>query len=240
MEPASTSPQPPLTAPEAIARRRATWHFDPSRPLPDDVLKTLLHLATLAPSGYNLQPWRFLVVRAMANRQKLRACAYNQRKVIQAPVVVIVLGSMSPERSHLTTVVEMMRSRGLLTPEVAAEMTARASRAMARVPDRALWATRSAMLAAATLMIAAESLGVASAPMEGFDAAKLKEAFGVPDDHTVCCLVALGFAAEGQPFPGRLGLDEVCYEEHFGQPWALGECPTDRDGTPLSLRRTPG
>jgi hypothetical protein len=51
----------------------------------------------------------------------------------------------------------------------------------------------------------------------------VKEAFGVPDDHTVCCLIALGFAAEAKPFPGRFGLADVCYEDHFGQPWTLGE-----------------
>jgi putative NAD(P)H nitroreductase len=81
------------------------------------------------------------------------------------------------------------------------------------------------MLAAAALMIAAESLGVNSAPMEGFDPALVQEAFGVPDDHTDCCLIALGFAAESKPFPGRFGLEHVCSQEHFGQPWTLGEPP---------------
>ena len=100
-----------------------------------------------------------------------------------------------------------------------------AARAVENVANVEVWATRSTMLAAATLMIAAESLGVASAPMEGFEAGKVKAAFGVPDDHVVCCLVALGFAAPGpsKPFPGRFGLDEVCYLEHFGQPWTLGD-----------------
>ena len=79
------------------------------------------------------------------------------------------------------------------------------------------------MQMAATLMIAAESLGVGSAPLERFDPEKVRAAFGVPDDHTICCLVALGYAAEAKPFPGRLGLEEVCFEEHFGQPWTLGE-----------------
>jgi nitroreductase len=232
----SQDPVQPLTAPEAIARRRATRRFDPSRPLDDGLLKRVLHLATLAPSGFNLQPWRFVVVRNAANRQKLQACAFNQPKVSEAPVVVIVLGYHHPERSHLGAMVDRMRALGAITPEAASELRSRAAAAMGRLPeaDRPLWATRSAMLAAAMLLIAAESLGVASAPMEGFDPAKVKAAFGVPDDHTVCCLVALGHAAETKPFPGRFGLEDVCYEEHFGQPWTLGE-----PGGPGPLDRPP-
>ena len=135
---------------------------------------------------------------------------------------MIVLGYHHPHRSHLDAMLATQSEAGTLTPEQAAEIRGRALAAMERVPDPALWATRSSMLAAATLMLAAESLGVASAPMEGFDSQAVKAAFGVPDDHTVCCLIALGYAAEPKPFPGRFGLDEVCYEEHFGQPWTLG------------------
>jgi nitroreductase len=214
---------PPLSAPEAIARRRATRRFDRDRPVPDAVLKQILHLATLAPSGYNLQPWRFIIVREERNRRKLKACAFNQLKVAEAPVVVIVLGYHHPHRSHHEAMLDRQVASGVITPEGAAGQRVRVPQAMERVPDPVVWATRSTMLAAATLMIAAESLGVSSAPMEGFEPDKVKEAFGVPDDHTVCCLIALGFAAEEKPFPGRFGLDDVCYLEHFGQPWTLGE-----------------
>lgn len=214
---------PPISAPDAISRRRATRSFDPARPLDEGLLKRALRLATLAPSSYNLQPWRFLVVRSLANRQRLRAAAYNQPKITEAPVVVIVLGYHHPHRSHLDPMLETMTALGATTPEGAAEFRGRASAGIEKVADRPLWATRSTMLAAATLMIAAESLGIASAPMEGFDPDKVREAFGVPDDHTICCLIALGHAATAKPFPGRFGLDEVCYEEHFGQPWTLGD-----------------
>src|SRR4051794_4259142 len=90
-------PAAALTAPEAIERRRATRHFDPTRPLSDELLSRILRLATLAPSGYNLQPWRFLVVRSAANRERLRQCAYGQPKIGEAPVVVIVLGYHTPQ-----------------------------------------------------------------------------------------------------------------------------------------------
>jgi len=214
-----TDPPPPPTAPEVIARRRTTRRFDPDRPVAEDLLARILGLATFAPSDDNLQPWRFLVVRRASNRRRLRACAWNDPRVTEAPVVVVVLGYQTPDRSHLGLVVATMRALGAVTPEAASELSARASRAMARMPDRAAWATRAAAFAAAGLMTAAESLGVGSALLKGCDPVKVRDAFGVPDDHSVCCLIALGYAAEVPPFPGRLGLAEVCYEEHFGQPW---------------------
>ena len=212
-----------LAVPEAIARRRATRKFDPDRPVAEATLKAILHLATLAPSGYNLQPWRFVVVRSARNRERLKACAYGQSKIGEAPVVVIVLAALHPQRSDLEPILESQKRLGAISDEAAHQMRVNATRARENDPHPEVWATRSTMLAAATLMIAAESLGVASAPMEGFEAEKVREAFGVPDDHIVCCLIALGHAAEQKPFPGRLGLGRVCFEEHFGQPWTLGE-----------------
>jgi nitroreductase len=212
-----------LTVSKALERRRATRHFDPSRPLDEALLKRILSLATQAPSGFNLQPWRFLVVRSTRNREKLRACAYGQAKITEAPVAVIVLGHKQPHLSHLDAIVDTQVRLGVLTPEQAAEWKGRARAGMGRQQNLTLWATRSTMLAAMALMLAAESLGVQSAPMEGFDEEKVRAAFGVPDDHAVCCLVCLGHAASTKPFPGRLGLNDVCHEEHFGQPWTLGE-----------------
>lgn len=213
----------PLPAPEAILGRRSTRRFDPARPLADDLLVRLLGLATHAPSSYNLQPWRFLVVRSARNRQRLKACAYNQPKVGEAAAMVIVLGYLGGAETDLGPMLERRVAVGGMTAEAAAEVRGRVAATFAAKADRPTWALRSSMLAAATLMIAAESLGVASAPMEGFDPERVRAEFGVPDDHIVCCLVALGYAPERDRFPGRFPLDRVCYEEHFGGPWTLGE-----------------
>ncbi|APW60149.1 nitroreductase family protein [Paludisphaera borealis] len=190
-----------------------------SDPLDPEILTRILRLATLSPSPFNLQPWRFLVVRDAANRRRLQACAWNHPQVGQAPVVVIVLGFHQPDRTHLDAVLARQLELGACTPARAAEIRGRALATLGRVADRSLWALRSAMLAASALMCAAESLGVASALIDNFDHEAARTNFGVPDDHTVCCLIALGHAAGAEPFPGRFGLDEVCYAEHFGQPW---------------------
>ena len=208
-----------LPALDAIAGRRATRTFDPGRPVGPEILAEILRAAALAPSAFNLQPSRFLVVRSPRNRARLMACAFGQPKVGEAPVVVIVLGYLSPHIADLDDIIGDMKARGLLDDDGAAAYRGRVAGSMAKRADPTLWATRSAMLAAGTLMIAAESLGVNSAPMEGFDAEEVRSAFGVPDDHAICCLVALGHAAEVKPFPGRLPLERICFEEHFGQPW---------------------
>lgn len=195
--------------------------FDPERPIAAEVLAQILQAATMARSPYNLQPWRFLVVREAASRRKLQACAWNQPLVGQAPVVVMVLGYHDPERSHIDAMLTRRIELGACTPEQAAEIRGRAVAALGRVKDRAPWATRSAMLAASSLMRAAESLGVSTVLLDEFDAESLRTTFGVPDDHTICCLVALGWADQAEPFPGRFGLEEVCYVEHFGRPWEV-------------------
>ncbi len=83
--------QPSVGIKDAIEQRRAARSFRPD-PIPDVVLEEILRLGVRAPSGYNLQPWRFIAVREQANKDKLKACAFDQRQVGEAPVVLICCG----------------------------------------------------------------------------------------------------------------------------------------------------
>ncbi len=109
--------------------------------------------------------------------------------------MLIVLGYLNPECTHLKPMVDAQCAIGTITPEAAAELRARASRTMERIVDREIWSTRSTMLAAANVLIAAESFGVASSMIEVFHSERLRSEFGIPDDHVICCLIALGYAA---------------------------------------------
>lgn len=215
----------PLSAAEAIARRRTARRFDPDRPLSESLLIRLLELATLAPSRFNLQPWRFVVVRDARNRKRLRRCAYGEARITEAPVVLIVLAYLRPHVTDLDEVADRLIASGATTEDEAARVRATAVRILGRGGELApeSWAIRAAERASTTLRIAAAGFGVASAGVENFDEGQVREAFGVPDDHAVCGIVALGYAAEEAPFPGRFGLDRACFAEHFGQPWETGD-----------------
>lgn len=74
---------------EAIKKRRSIRKFQ-DREVPDEVLKTLLECACLAPSAGNRQPWVFIAVRSPDLKARLVDAAMGQVFLAQAPVVVVV------------------------------------------------------------------------------------------------------------------------------------------------------
>src|SRR5438874_9616367 len=91
---------------EVVRERRATPHFEPT-PVPDEDLRQILQAGLSAPSGFNLQPWRFIVVRDAEQRKRLRPAVHNQLKIEQAPVVIVACGD--PEGWRSGDLDEMLR-----------------------------------------------------------------------------------------------------------------------------------
>ena len=62
---------------EEMGRRRSVREFA-SRPVPEGVIEDCLLAAASAPSGANMQPWPFVVVRDPAAKQRIRAAAERE------------------------------------------------------------------------------------------------------------------------------------------------------------------
>lgn len=76
------------------------------KPVPEDVLLKLFESARWAPSAFNHQPWRFIVLRTQEERERLHP-AISQNNLTwcaKAPVLVVVLSELdihgSPNISH--------------------------------------------------------------------------------------------------------------------------------------------
>lgn len=70
------------------ARKSVRSYTD--EPVTPEQVETLLRAAMAAPSGKNVQPWRFVVVTQLETKKKL-AIGFN-RMIAKAPVVIVVCG----------------------------------------------------------------------------------------------------------------------------------------------------
>lgn len=193
-----------------IEARVSANHFDPAAPISDAQVAELVRLATLAPSAFNVQNWQFVAVRSQEAREKLRELSFGQQKVVDAPVTFIISGTL---RAHdqVAASLQPAVAQGILLQPVVDSWARMAQDAMAgderAQRDEAL---RSASLAAMTLILAAEGMGLSSCAMTGFDAPAVHAAFGLHAAEVPVMLVAVGYAAQGNwPQKPRRPLGDV-------------------------------
>ena len=66
------------------------------------------------------------------------------------------------------------------------------------------------------IMLAAQSIGLATCPMEGFDASCVKKEFKIPDSFEVIMLIALGYGKTGKKErPLRYSYEEIVHMESY-------------------------
>ncbi len=209
-------PLKPIT--RTLMERRATSHFT-DKPVPREYVTAILELGLQAPSGYNLQPWRFIVVQDGENRKRLQKAAMDQAKVGEAPVVIIAYAVKDAWKSEMHRIFTEGAKRGVGEEEKIPEQEKTVNDFLGNFPA-ATWLNRHTMIAFTTMIIAAESYGLDTAPMEGFDPAEVKEEFNLPTQAEVVALLAIGYATTpDKPYPGRLPLAETVCEERYGNPW---------------------
>ena len=205
-------PLKPIT--RVLLERRATLRFTDEE-VPEEYLNAILALGCQAPSGYNMQPWRFVVVKDAENRRRLQRVAFNQPKVGEAPVVIIALGMKEEWKERAGEVFREGALRGAGSLENWEQARDKAVKALSGAPMQA-WVNRHTMIAVATMMLVAEAYGFDTAPMEGFDPAGVRREFGIPEEAEVCALLAIGRAAPpDKPYAGRFELNRVVYHERY-------------------------
>ncbi|MBI4005435.1 MAG: nitroreductase family protein [Gammaproteobacteria bacterium] len=196
---------------EAIKNRRAVKHFDPDHAMSDMEIEKLLNSVTLAPTAFNLQNWRFVVVKDRALRRKIRQAAWGQAQVTDASLLVILCADLkawekSPQRYWQYAPQEV---QDFILPAIkdyyAGKDQVQRDEAM-----------RSCGIAAQTLMLTAKAMGYDSCPMDGFDFEQVASLINLPEDHVIAMFVVVGKAVqEARPRPGQLPLNKVVIENCF-------------------------
>ena len=204
---------------QAIRERRATPSFD-GEPIPASDLRQILDAGLQAPSGYNLQPWRFIVVQHPEQRKRLRAASYNQAKVEEASAVIVACGDRDGWRKDLDEMLRMGRAAGM--PESYAAQAAQSVPAyLSSFTEEQMtaWLNKQVMLAFTSMMLMAEVLGYDTAPMEGFEQQKVCETLRLPLSYWVVALLGIGHLQGSDKFNGgRFDISHTVFGEEYGKP----------------------
>ncbi len=185
---------------EIVMARHAAKSFD-GKKVPEGKVQQLQEIIRHAPSSYNLQPWKIIVVSDKAMKEKLAPAAYNQPQITTSSHLLIFAADTDIE-SHIVKLEQATGSAGFakmlrdfndsLTPE-----------------KRLSWAQRQTYLALGNAVNGAESLGFDSCPMEGFDSAAFAKILGLPSNIVPVALCPIGFANDTPRPKMRLGVDDV-------------------------------
>lgn len=196
---------------EAIYQRRAVKHYDPNHQLTEDEIRTLMEAAIQAPTSFNMQNWRFVLVRDKALRQQIREAAHDQAHVTDASLLIILTADIKawakdPQRYWRDA------------PEQVAQLLVNWMGPFYEGKDQLQRdeAMRSCGLAGQTIMLAAKAMGYDSCPMIGFDPEPVAELINLPHDHVISFIIAVGQATKpAWPKPGQLPLQEVVIHDRF-------------------------
>lgn len=178
----------------AIARHSIRKYTDD--PIPTEDIQEILRVAGLAPSPWNLQPWRIKVVVSPEMKEKLMTAAYGQPQVGAAQAVFVIGNDMNDVLDNVEDTIHP--GYGEKIPSVAQDV----KETMQKLPESDLqwWGKAQGYTFMAFLLLQAQSMGYSTSAMLGFDPVEVRKLFGWGDHVQISALVAMGVAdQDGYP-----------------------------------------
>ena len=196
---------------EAIQARRAVKHFDPNHEMTESEITRLIEAGMQAPTSFNIQHWRFVVLRDRELRQQIRAVGNDQSQMTDASLLILMTADVDAWKK------EPARYWRNAPTEVAEILVNWMGPFHEGKPElQRDEAQRSIGMAMQTLMLAAQGMGYDSCPMIGFDLEAVAKLVNLPDDHCIGPMIAVGKRTQDPwPKPGQLQLSEVMITDRF-------------------------
>ncbi|MBE9223775.1 nitroreductase family protein [Cyanobacterium stanieri LEGE 03274] len=195
----------------AIRERRSIKKYDPNHKMTDSEINTLMEQALLSPTSFNMQNWRFVVVKDQEIKDKLKAVSFNQSQVSDASIVVVICGDLkasekNPQRYWRNTPETVQKQ---IVPMIGGFYNDKPQLQRDEV-------MRSSGMAGQNIMLAAKAMGYDTCPMIGFDPEKVAKIINLPEDYILSFMVVVGKAIEGpNPRSGQLDFSEVVSFDSF-------------------------
>lgn len=177
-----------LTVTQAAEDRHSIRKYTDEQ-IPSETIDELLRVASLAPSPWNVQPWRVVVVTSQEDKDKLKAASYGQPQVGDAAAVFVIYTDMP---NAIETIAETVHP-GMPEDRKAQEIeTITGHFAGYKESDLHWWGRAQGYSFMSFLLLAAQSHGYATSAMLGFEPDKVKALYNLPEHVEIPAIVAMG------------------------------------------------
>lgn len=176
-----------------ISERRSITFFDPTRDVPDEVIKEILEISSTAPSGYNIQPWEVIVVKDKEKKKQLKDICYGQQKVEDASANIVFIANTKAGFEHVDKVLDSWIDLGYIPAENRDALRERILEGWKDKEKAKRKAIRDTAFFCMTVMITARAYGLETHAMEGFDEDKLKEFLNIDREKIIPVVLAIGY-----------------------------------------------
>ncbi len=177
----------------------------------EEEIEQLIGHAILAPTSFNIQNWRFVVLTDPELRQKVRAAAWDQAQVTEASITILLCADLN---AHLKDPARYWKDAPKEAADILVPMIEPFYADKPQLQrDEAM---RSCGMAGQSIMMAAREMGYDSCPMIGFDPDAVAKLINLPDDHCIGFMITVGKALKpAWPRPGQLPLSDVMVRDQF-------------------------
>ena len=204
-----------LTAAQAIRQRRSIKSFK-SDPIPEPVLNELVDLMREAPSSWNFQPTRVVLIRSKEQKEALAAAAWGQKQILEAPVTFVFAVAVRGWEKHMDSIIKEGIASGAWPQKFGDFIRENAPGFQNRLGEKEReYALKDAMIMATTLALAVESKGFGTCYMNGWDEGKVLEIIGLQQDKKfgVALVLPVGVPADRPKSPGRLEIPKTVFTD---------------------------
>jgi len=196
---------------EVIGKRRSIRKFI-EEPVPDHLIREILDTGRLAPSGLNLQPWRYVVVKNEESRKRISK-AIPSPHAAASPVLIICCADTSAFAEIPVRIKELIKAGALSSSYY--ENSDNQDRLSASM-DSDFIKVNAAINTAISIdhmILKATDLGLGSCWIGAFDESLMKETAGLDDRYKVIAVLAIGYPDQVPAPRPRLSLDEIIIKE---------------------------
>lgn len=169
--------------------RRAINYFDADKQITPEQLREIYDAAKLAPTSFNLQPYKVIVAHSGEIKEKLMAVGFNQPKIKEASAVLVIFG-YKKAYLHWDDIIADFIGKGYLK-EGQADMYKGMAKSLYQESESE-FVSRNAGLFAMNFMLAAADKGWETHPMDGMDKNGVSELFGLGEDYLPVMMIAIG------------------------------------------------